>query len=30
MATMVCAEDTFLMSISKKAYNEVIGAYLIQ
>jgi len=30
MATIVCAEDTFLMSMSKKAYNELIGAYLIQ
>ena len=30
MATIVCTEDTFLMSMSKNAYNQIIGAYLIQ
>ena len=27
MATIVCAEDTFLMSMSKKAYNELISKF---
>ena len=27
-ATMICAEDTFLMSLSKRAFDQIIGAYM--